>query len=49
MSRNVNGIVFDLDGTLLDTKEVIARSLKDMLREKEQEFSQRSLIMCLNV
>jgi len=32
MSRNVNGIVFDLDGTLLDTGEVIASSLRDMLR-----------------
>ncbi|MBA7518688.1 Pyrophosphatase PpaX [subsurface metagenome] len=31
MSRNVNGIVFDLDGTLLDTREVIAKSLKDVI------------------
>jgi len=32
MSRNVNGVVFDLDGTLLDTREVIAGALRDMLR-----------------
>jgi len=32
MSRNVNGVVFDLDGTLLDTREVIAGVLRDVLR-----------------
>jgi phosphoglycolate phosphatase-like HAD superfamily hydrolase/predicted amidophosphoribosyltransferase len=31
MSRDENGIIFDLDGTLLDTKEVIARSLRDTI------------------
>ena len=31
MSRDGNGIIFDLDGTLLDTKEVIAKSLTDLL------------------
>ena len=31
MSRNVNGVVFDLDGTLLDTREVIAGVLRDVL------------------
>lgn len=30
MNRNVDGIVFDLDGTLLDTKEVIAKSLREL-------------------
>ena len=32
MSRTVNGVVFDLDGTLLDTREVIAGVLRDVLR-----------------
>ncbi|MBE0517428.1 MAG: HAD-IA family hydrolase [Methanophagales archaeon] len=32
MSRNVNGVIFDLDGTLLDTREVIARSLQDVIK-----------------
>ena len=32
MSRNVNGVVFDLDGTLLDTREVFAGALRDVLR-----------------
>ena len=31
MRRNVNGVIFDLDGTLLDTKEVIARSMRDVM------------------
>lgn len=31
MSRNVNGVIFDLDGTLLDTRKVIAQSLKEVI------------------
>lgn len=31
MSRNENGVIFDLDRTLRDTREVIARSLKEVI------------------